>query len=71
MCEICGKMQVVYKKLTCDIGELHEKFTISSKQTESLLPMNRYQQHYDENDYHIQYVSLLFQFLLHLYLIPS
>ena len=29
MCEICGKMQVVYKKLTCDIGELHEKFTIS------------------------------------------
>ena len=27
--EICVKMQVVYKELTCDIGELHEKFTIS------------------------------------------
>ena len=27
--EIGVKMQVVYKELTCDIGELHEKFTIS------------------------------------------
>ena len=29
VCEICDKMQVVYKKLTCDTGKLHGKFTIS------------------------------------------
>ena len=28
VCEIRDKMQVIYKELTCDMGELHGKFTI-------------------------------------------